>query len=89
MTYNRVNLCDEFCNEHGLLTDPALREKLEAIDLESPRVVYLHGLGAEVVEGVLLPPPTSRHRSTRDERVHSSVGAALSRIYAKEYQGEC
>ena len=36
-TYNRANLCDEFCQEHGLLTDPSVRERLEEIDIESPQ----------------------------------------------------
>jgi hypothetical protein len=36
-TYNKANLCDEFCAQHGLLSDPVVRERLEAMDIESPQ----------------------------------------------------
>ena len=89
-TYNRNNLCDEFCNQHGLLTDPALRERLDAIDVESPLAWSTCMVWAlEVVEGRAdegdFPPPIHKEMN----ECILAIGAALSRIYAKEYQGEC
>ena len=92
VTYNRVNLCDEFCNQHGLLTDPALREKLEAIDLESPLAWSTCMVWAlEVVEGraTASPPDFAPPIHKEMNECILAIGAALSRIYAKEYQGEC
>jgi hypothetical protein len=86
-TYNRNNLCDEFCNQHGLLTDPALRERLEAIDVESPLawstcMVWALEVVHDRAEAGDYPPPLHK------ELVEciTEAGSALSRIYAKEYQ---
>ena len=86
-TYNRANLCDEFCQEHGLLTDPSVRERLEEIDIESPQawstcMVWALEVVQERYEARDFSAPVHKELI---EHIRNA-GSALSRIYAQEYQ---
>ena len=84
-TYNKNNLCDEFCAQHGLLTDPAVRERLYAIDVESPlawstcMVWSLEVVQLRFDAGDFASPI---HKDLVE--AITAVGSALSRIYAQE-----
>lgn len=86
-TYNKANLCEEFCRQHGLLTDPSVRERLEEIDVESP--VAWSTCMVWALEVVHMRADAKDFSSP----IHSvlvgsiaEIGSALSRIYAQEYQ---
>jgi hypothetical protein len=86
-TYNKANLCDEFCAQHGLLSDPAVRERLEAMDIESPQawsmcLVWALEVVHQRAEAKDFASPIHKEMV---EHI-TTAGAALSRIYAQEYQ---
>lgn len=86
-TYSRRNLFDEFCAQHGLLSDPTVRARLDAIDVESPLawntclVWALEVVQTRGEEGDFQAPI---HKEMVEQIL--GAGAALSRIYAQEYQ---
>jgi hypothetical protein len=86
-TYSRRNLFDEFCAQHGLLADPAVRERLEAVDVDSPLawntcLVWALEVVQARAEANDFPPPIHKEMV----ELILAAGSSISRIYAQEYQ---